>query len=383
MPSTSFASSHDHPSQPTPPPPIPTPAASPPAAASTRPRRLSVRVIGGQLLVTRAVVLACSVIGALASAVAAGCGPTPVTAPDAAVDVSTIPRTPEGTFTVTGQLDLATLPPPADQILVDLAAATDGPDDPARYLVDRVIAGLPDGTWKSLAQGVAPFVAPYIQSELAELAPRFGPGLRSIAAGLGSLAHHMGTLETLEIAHDGGTVRTLRSMQLGTATIALRDEGLADAVAITRTNLDPRGTLAIGTHAVTLPYGRLLRLGLDRAVIPSVDPNVSDLSRALSDLVDCKRLGTSFATHAGIGWPGLYEAACTAGLTALANSIYDRMTLIDATPFQLTVNGTARGVDHDGDGTMDSITDGTWNGTTSYASISGPLGTATFEGLRR
>ena len=317
------------------------------------------------------------------TSLAVACGPAPAAAPDAYPDASTIPRTPEGMFAITSQLDLATIPPPAEAILADLAAATDGPDDPARYLIDRVVAGMPDGTWKAIAAGVAPFVAPYLAAELAEVAPRFAPGVRSLAAGLGSIAHHVGTVETLAIAHDGGAVRTIESLQLGAATVGLRDVGLPDAVAVTRAGLDPRGTLAIGSHTVALSYGRMLRLGLDRAVIPSVDPPASDLARALSDLVDCDRLGAVFAEHAGLGWPELYAAACTAGLTAVADELYGRLAAIDAVPFEVSFTGVAQGVDRDGDGTMDAITGGAWTGATTYGPAAGPLGAAPFEGLRR
>src|SRR2546427_470883 len=120
----------------------------------------------------------------LSVSLAFACGPTPAAIADAVADASMIPRTPEGTFNITGYLDLATLPPPAEAILAELDAATDGPDDPARFLVDRVVAGLPDGPWKALAAGLAPFIAPYLQAELAAVAPRFASGVRSIAAGL-------------------------------------------------------------------------------------------------------------------------------------------------------------------------------------------------------
>jgi hypothetical protein len=306
------------------------------------------------------------------------CGPSAAT-PDAAPDASSVPRSPEGTFAVSGQLDLVAIPPPAQAILDELTDATDGPDDPARYLVDRLIAGLPAGTVQTIALGAADLVVPYVSAEIDVIAPRFATGIQALAAGLGDVARHVGTVETFAIATDGTTARTITGLQLGTAMIDFAEEGMADVVADTRTDLASTGELEIEAHRVTLPYGRMLRLGLDRGVIPNVDLDATELSGALRDLVDCAQLGAVIAAHVP-GSADLYEAACDAGLSALASDVYDRFTAIDASPFELDVTGTATAIDLDGDGTMDLVSAGTWIGGTLYASVSGQLGTATFEG---
>ncbi len=294
-------------------------------------------------------------------------------------DASSVPRSPQGAFAVRGQLDLVSIPPPAQAILDELLDATDGPDDPARYLVDRLLAGLPDGTWKTIAEDAVAIVVPYVADRIDAIAPRFATGIRALAQGLGAAARQVGTAETLAIAIDGTTTRTISGLQLGTATIDLDAEGLGDAIAVTRTDLAPTGQLTIESHRVLLPYGRILRLGLDRGVIPNVDLDATDLSGALRDLVDCAQLGAIVAAHVP-GSASLYEAACDAGLSALANDVYDRFTAIDAAPFELDVTGSATAIDLDGDGTMDLISAGSWIGTTGYAGVSGQLGAATFDG---
>ena len=301
---------------------------------------------------------------------------------DAAIltpDASSIPRSPQGTFAVTGQLDLVAIPPPAQAILDELVDATDGPDDPARYLVDRLVAGLPAGTWQTVAQDAVDLVVPYVADRLDAIAPRFVPGIRALAAGLGGVAHHVATFETFAIAIDGATTRTITGLQLGTGTVDFIEQGMADVVAQTRTELAYTGTLTIDAHRVMLPYGRILRLGLDRGVIPNVDLGAADLSGALRDLVDCAQLGTVVAAHL-LGPASLYEGACDAGLAMLANDVYDRFTAIDVASFELDVTGTATAIDLDGDGTMDLISAGTWVGSTGYAGVSGQLGGATFDG---
>jgi hypothetical protein len=310
----------------------------------------------------------------------AGCASAAVTAPDAAP--SQIPTTVTGTYDLVGTLDLATLPEPATYILSELANATDSPDDPARYLVDRMVAALPDGTFKSVATGLAPYVAPYIQLELDRIAPNFTPGVRAIATGLGTVAHHMITLERLIVAPGGIATRALIGLQLANVPCQLAAGGAPDALAITRAELDATGTLLLTTHTMQLPYGEMLRLGLDRAVVPSVDLAATDLAGALRDLVDCHQLGLTFYSHANIGSASLYETACAVAMTSLASEVYAKISAIDAAPFELDVSGTATGIDLDADGTMDQIRAGAWVGTAAYAGTKGPIGVNTFTGTK-
>jgi hypothetical protein len=157
---------------------------------------------------------------------------------------------------------------------------------------------------------------------------------------------------------------------------------MADAIATTSATLDSAGKLAIASHHVELPYGRLLRLGFDHQVIPNVDFSAGDLATALRDLVDCHQLGELFAAKLGVGSVTLYVAACDAGMAALADDFYERLAAIDTSPLAFDVSGAAIGVDVDHDGTMDQIDGGLWSGTSSYAGAGAPVVDATFAGTR-
>jgi hypothetical protein len=315
--------------------------------------------------------------------VVAACASAEVSAPgDAAPPVSTVPTLIGGTYDLAGTLDLQTLPAPADALLGQLGAATDQPDDPARYLVDRMVAALPDGTFKSVATGLAPYIAPYIQIEIDRIAPHFAPGIRQLASGLAAIAHHMTPIERMIIASDGLATRALIGLRFGSTPCDLAANGAPDALAITRVAIDGEGKLALAGHRMQLPYGEMLRLGLDRAVIPSIDLAAGNLADALRDLVDCHALGATFAAHAGLGSPALYETACAAAMTGLASDVYRKIAAIDDAPFELNVSGAALGVDLDANGTMDEVRSGTWTGTATYAGTKGPLGAATFTGTR-
>ena len=313
----------------------------------------------------------------------AACASANVAVPDAP-PISTIPTHITGTYDLVGQLDLQTLPEPATYVLSELTSATNSPDDPARYLVDHMVAAMPDGTWKAIATGLAGYVAPYVEVEIDRIAPRFAPGIRALVAGLDAIAHHVTTLERLSISADGTTTRALVGLQLANTPVDFAAGGAADSLAISRAAIDSTGTLSIATHRLSFPYGEMLRLGLDRAVIPPIDLSAGDLATALRDLVDCHQLGVTFAAHAGFGTATMYETACNAGMTALASEVYDRLAAIDtASSFELDVSGTATGIDKDGDRGMDLITNGTWVGATNYAGTKGPLGLATFTGAKK
>jgi hypothetical protein len=317
-------------------------------------------------------VIACNVAALVA------CGPAPAAAPDARPDASSIPTSVEGTFAVTSQLGFTTVP--AQALLDQLAAATDDPDDPGRFLVDRLVAAIPDGPWHALAVGLAPYVAPYVQAELAHVAPKLASGLRALAQNLGTVAHHATTTETWRIARDGTTTRAITAVQLGTtgSAIVLAEVGLPDGSAVTRIALD-RDQLAIAGHRVALPYGKLLRLALDRTVVPGIDLSASNLADLFRDLVDCHGLGALFAAKAGIGWPGLYETACSAAMTQISTEVYDDLAAIDARPFELVLTGSATAIDVDGNGSTDALAAGTWTGSTIYGA-SAQLGASSFAG---
>ncbi|HEY0989002.1 MAG TPA: hypothetical protein VGD80_18165 [Kofleriaceae bacterium] len=319
-------------------------------------------------------------------AVVASCsGSPPAIAPDAAPPPSTIPTSPAGVFALAGRFDVQ-VPAPAAPVIAALTAATDGPDDPARYLVDRMIATLPDGPVKTLAARVAPYVAAYLNARLADVAPRFVPGIDAMAAGLSRIASHLGTIETLRIDAGGAAVRTITGarFELGAAPIAVAfaDAGLPDITVGLRVALDATGHLKLSQHAHPLPYGALLQLGLDRAVVISVEPTARDVASALGKLVDCERIGGLVADRVGLGSASLYAVACRAGMTAIASEIEAQIAAIDDSALGLEVTGTAIGFDSDGDGTMDELRSGSWTGSLYAAAARAPIATATFTGRK-
>ena len=287
------------------------------------------------------------------------CGTQPA-APDAH---STVPRTAAGTFAVESRFDFP-LPEAARPVLSTLAEATDGPDDPSRFIVDAMVAKLPPGTIASAAAVAAPFVAAYLNTRLAEIAPKLEPGLRQLAAQLARIAQHLETAETFRIAPDGVLARSVTGVRFAIgAGLAMPFEavGLPELASTAKVELHG-GRLAIAANAIAVPYAQILRLGLDRAVIPSVAPGATDLAGALRELVDCPRIGELIVEKLVLGSATLYAAACSAAMTAIAARIDGQLEAIGQVPLHLAVAGTATGYDLDGDGAMDAIQDGAWIG---------------------
>ena len=157
------------------------------------------------------------------------------------------------------------------------------------------------------------------------------------------------------------------SVEVSLAPLGIADIASASSFALAADRL------TLGEHSAALPYGAILRAGLDRAVIPRIVPGTASLDDALAALVDCGHLGALVAEYVGIGTPELYGRACTMAITHLAAEIYER---IGTASVQMTVAGAARVIDLDRDGPVDVIASGTWSGTVGDA----PLALSVFEG---
>jgi hypothetical protein len=354
-------------------------------------------------LIASTISLAISTAAALAVPLAIATAPACADSASASAPDAPVPIEPSGRYAVTSSYALASPPPTAADVLAELVAASDGPDDPSRFLIDRMIERLPDGSTKTYATAIAPYVAAYLNQRVTSVAPHFVDGSRALSAGMARVAQRFGTSELLDIGDEGptveisgspaagGHVHVTTSRWLARTIVGLRFDlhagrdvadvrfaslGLPDIATKTLVTLDG-DRLAIVGHTASLPYNSLLRLGLDFAVIPDVVPGAHDLSQALVALVDCNQLGAIVSDYVGLGSPSFYATGCSVALTTLASRIYDRIAAIDAAALPLELVGAARAVDSDGDGPMDAITAGTWTGT-----LAGTAVTGNFEGSR-
>lgn len=312
--------------------------------------------------------LACCVV------VFAACTSSPNAAP--VPDASDAPKSTAGIFRVSSTYELSQIPASARLLLDELADATDDPDDPGRFLVEQLVAAIPDVQLRELAQELEPVVAAAVQGELSAIAPKLAPGIVAIARGFERDARVISTRELWRVQLGGAVDRVVTGVSFDGVDVAFADAGMADLLAAARVDLERGGALVIADHAMALPYGAILRLALDRAVIPHAVPGAGNLAQALAALVDCQQLGVRVQAAIGFGPVAVYTAACHIALTEAADRFYARLGAI--APSGLDTTGTARGYDRDGDGTMDEIGAGLWSGTVDGA----PIGVATFSGMK-
>ena len=303
-------------------------------------------------------------------------------------DNQPVPLTPAGRFSVQSNFDLATnLPGTVGTIANYFIQATDDPDDPTKFIIEQLVAQLPNGSIKNTLNGAIPFVAGYLNDKLLEVAPDFVGKIVDVGDAFGQVAHNFGTIEVLDIAANGATVKTVTGLHFKVDNVDLdynfKDYGMQDVkVDGVQVTMDQQGKLTISKHAVGLKYGQILKLALDQAIIPLIDPSAQNLGDLLKNLVNCHAVGTYVYDAIGIGSPSTFESACTAGLTAAGPALYTQLDHIDASALEFDLTGTARGIDKNKDGKMDDIATGTWTGELKYAGTPAMLPAAKFFGSK-
>jgi hypothetical protein len=284
-----------------------------------------------------------------------------------------VPLTPEGRFMVQSELDLATNIPGTPGLVVNyFIQATDDPDDPTKFLVDELIKALPDGSVKNAIKNSAPFVTGYLNDRLLEVAPNLLGRIIDIGNAFGDAAKHFGTLETLEIDAAGNATKIVNGVHFEVDQVPLdfsfKDYGLADIkVEGVHVVLEQTGKLTIQEHKVGMKYGAVLKLALDKAIIPMIDPSAQNVGDVLKKAVNCIKVGQYVYDAVGFGSPSTYQSACTAGLGAASGALYAKLASMDGVALEISLTGVARAVDKNKDGKMDDLQNGTWTGNLGYA----------------
>ncbi|MEJ7601353.1 MAG: hypothetical protein WKG01_25840 [Kofleriaceae bacterium] len=300
-----------------------------------------------------------------------------------------VPLTPEGKFDVQSEFDLSkNMPGTAGTVASYFIEATDEPEDPTKFLVDELIKALPDGGIKNAIEDVAPFVTGYLNDRLLQVAPSFVTKIIDVGDAFGQVVEHFGTNELLEIDASGRSTKTVHGLHFKIDNIemdfAFADYGLENSKTENlQVTLESTGKLTVADHKVPLKYGQVLRIALDQAIIPLIDPSAQNLGDLLHGAVNCEKVGQFIYEAIDIGSPSTFESACESGLTLAAGALYNKLEAIDGAALEFGLTGVGRGVDRDRNGSMDDITAGTYTGNMSYAGTPAPLGAAKFFGKRK
>ena len=300
-----------------------------------------------------------------------------------------VPLTPEGKFSVQSQFDAATnMPGTAGTVVNYFISATDDPDDPTLFIAQQVLNALPDGSIKNNLQSALPFVAGYLNDRLLSVAPDFLDKMIEVGDAFGQIAKGFGTIETLEINAQGAATKTVTGLHFNVDGVDM-DFAFADyAIAPVKVegltvSLEQTGKLTFSAHKVPMKYGAVLKLAMNNAIIPMIDPSVTDLEGLLKTMVNCQSVGRYIYEAIDIGSASTFESACNAGLKAGSTAFYRLLDNIDTAALEFDLQtGTARGVDRNKDGKMDEIQTGVYTGELRYHGAGAPLAQAKFFGAK-
>lgn len=338
---------------------------------------------------------------ALALSVTAACGATPQMGGDDGgggsgdQPPSSRPLDATGTYTVHSTFDLATnMPGTAGTVVNAIIDATDDPDDPTKWILEQLANQFPAGSFEQgLILDAETLAGGALNDELLRIAPDFVSTMVQVGQDFGDLAKHVGLDETLALTQQSAGNYLAAHTVLGLHYELGNQQGdlafsnyqlpdvVVDNVAVT---MDSTGQLTIAAHDLPLSYGKLLRLGLDAAIIPEIDASAHNLGDLLVHKIDCKAVGQAIANAVDASFAaGVLSSACATALSAGAGLIYGKIDAIDSTALKFSINGSARGVDTNSDRQVDTIQTGTWAGTLAYGTTPTPLIPATFFGERQ
>ena len=296
-----------------------------------------------------------------------------------------------GTYRLQSKFDIVSnLPGTAGEVVNTIIDITDDPDDPTLWVLDQALAAMPSGYLKSALQSAKPYVAGFLNDQILDLAPDFVSVALQMAQDFGQMAKGFGVNETLAVSGAPGAYTSKITVVGAHFTVDGVESDVefaasgapaidAGAAAVTLET----GKLGIGAHQFAMSYGQVLRMGLDAAIIPMLEPSAHNLNQLFASKVNCQLIGQAIASFIGLGGAGTYASACTSGLNRGANYIYSKIATIDGVAMQFGLAGTARAIDKDRNGSVDLIATGAWTGTVSFGGTTpAPLADATFFGAR-
>jgi hypothetical protein len=307
------------------------------------------------------------------------------------------PLDPTGTYSMDNDFDIVSgLPGSAGDVINTFLDMTDGPYDPATFLLDFLIEEIDVGWIEDLADAARPALDGFLNDLLLDYSPDFVVTILDIGDKLGQVTREFGLVSTLKVEVVGG----IEGDDLGATHTVTGVTFTIDSIDYTYTMgelsltnivveqvpflLDGETKVVVGEHSFPLSYGSMIMVALNEIIIPSVDPTAANLEELLSNLVNCYAVGVELADYIGFGSPGLYEGACELGLAAAASEIENQIRSIDDTAMMLSIHGDAKPQDTNTDRKVDVLQNGHWEGTLSYGGTPAQLvrDDNTFRGTR-
>jgi len=299
------------------------------------------------------------------------------------------PLDPSGRYRVQSQFDMVGgLPGTVGQITNTFLDMTDGPNDPATWLIDQAVDSIDSSTTRAIINAARPTLDQVVNQALRSASPQLVDDLLEVGHDFGQVARKFGTQSTLEVvgSADGFTsshtlTHLVFTVDDHTSQFALTELGMTNPAAadVAFTSTDSQST--IGSHQFPLSYGSVLLVALDNVIIPAIEPGANDLEGFLGGVINCDFIGNAMADYIGFGG-SLYAGACRLGLSQAAHYVEGRILSLDQSALIMNIDGTARPIDTNTDRKVDILQNGAWTGSVSYAGAPVTLGASTFRGDR-
>ncbi len=304
------------------------------------------------------------------------------------------PLDPTGKYNVSSEFDVVSgLPGTVGDVVNTFIDMTDGPYDPATWLIDLVVAEIDNSTITTLVDAARPALDGVVNDLLLSLAPDFVADIIEIGDKFGQIARNFGTTTVLDVHEaDGIEGEELQADHIFTGMFFTIDSekylfSNADLGVDSQTRaglsfrMEDEARVFIGEHQFEMPYGALLLVGLNDVIIPMVDPYATNLTELFTNAVDCYAVGVQIADFVGFGSVSLYEGACEIGMNAAAGFIEDQLRELQG--MDLLIAGQAKPMDTNTDAKVDLLVNGEWAGEVRYLGTPATLSDATFRGERQ
>lgn len=288
------------------------------------------------------------------------------------------------------------LPGKVGDVVNTFADMTDGPNDPATFVLDKIMANQ-SGTVANLVGSLRPGLDAIINDVIKDNAPGIVNDLLDLGSDFSQVTREFGIVSTMNVTGDSieansmTAVHTIGAYSFNldnqTYIFTMNELGVDTAVVenITVGLETSTGTVDFAQHEVPMQYGGFLAMALEEVIIPRIDSQATDLKSLLQNKIDCAAIGVSLAANVGVFGASFYTSTCNLGIEAAANYIMAELRDIDErAQVNMLISGVTTMKDPSGDGKADSMTKGNWSGAMEYLGEMGALaeGANPFTGAR-
>jgi hypothetical protein len=285
-----------------------------------------------------------------------------------------------GIFQLASEFDVAaSVPESIGAMTAQLREMVDGANDPGSWVLDQMLAQSGDVTFNSAVTQLRPNLDELVNYQLVRNTPGLLDLLTRLADNLDGVTHKFGAVSTVTVAQaaDGGLVATHDVSAYRCVVEGQPHEYTLAKLSVASSHADGVLVMVRGKTRVTLvkhqlafAYGHFLRYVLDHVVVPALLGGATNVGQLLSSVINCNRLAQVIASRIG-GVNLSYENACLSALTSFGDRFEQQL---DDTAAQagIEIVGNATPVDVDGDGRIDRLDAGKWEGALGF-----PIGATT------